>query len=292
MAGRATYWRDFSETRLRSATSGVISADIARRDVYVRAMVSLQQNRGNNIVKTIGLIGGMSWESTSIYYRYINETVRDRLGGLASAEVILNSLDFSGVVALQQAGRWDDAGVLLGRAGAGLVRAGADCVLICTNTMHLVADKVARMAGVPLIDIIDETAAVLKGDGRRRPLLLATRYTMEHGFYSDRMAAHGIQVQVPDAGERAVVHDIIFNELCQGVVSAGSRERLESIVEAAGRDGADSVILGCTEIQLLLEADGLALPGYDSTVIHAEAAVRFALSQDQLENGGVATATR
>ena len=243
-------------------------------------------------MKTIGLIGGMSWESTATYYRCINETVRARLGGLASAEVILNSLDFSSVVALQQAGRWDDAGLLLGTAGAGLVRAGADCVLICTNTMHLVADKVARMAGVPLIDIIDETAAVLKADGRRRPLLLATRYTMEHGFYSERMAAHGIHVQAPDAEERAAVHGIIFNELCQGIVSAESRARLEGIVEAAGRQGADSVILGCTEIQLLLEAGGLALPGYDSTLIHAEAAVRFALSHEKVEQGFPATATR
>ncbi|WP_213270398.1 aspartate/glutamate racemase family protein [Hyphomonas sp.] len=229
-------------------------------------------------MKTIGLIGGMSWESTATYYRYINEAVRDQAGGLASAELILNSLDFSKVVALQKADRWDDAGVLLGAAGAGLVRAGADCVLICTNTMHLVADQVARMSGVPLIDIIDETAAVLKADGRKRPLLLATRYTMEHGFYSDRMAAHGVSVQVPDAGDRAAVHEIIFSELCQGVVSDVSRKRLEGIVAVAAERGADSVILGCTEIQLLLAADSLALPGYDSTLIHADAAVRFALS--------------
>lgn len=243
-------------------------------------------------MKTIGLIGGMSWESTATYYRYINEAVRGHLGGLASAEVILNSLDFSSVVALQQADRWDEAGVLLGTAGAGLARAGADCVLICTNTMHLVADKVARMAGVPLIDIIDETAAVLAADGRKRPLLLATRYTMEHGFYRDRMAAHGISVQVPDAGDRAGVHDIIFNELCQGIVTGASRARLEGIVGAAGKVGADSVILGCTELQLLLTAGGLALPGYDSTVIHAEAAVRFALSLGKVEKQLVTAAAR
>ena len=229
-------------------------------------------------MKTIGLIGGMSWESTATYYRYINQAVRARLGGLASARVILNSLDFSTVVALQKADRWDDAGVLLGDAGAGLARAGADCVLICTNTMHLVAGKVASMSGVPLIDIIDETAAVLKASGRKRPLLLATRYTMEHGFYCDRMAAHGISVEVPGAADRAAVHEIIFNELCQGIVSDASRKRLEEIVEAAAGRGADSVILGCTEIQLLLKTDGLALPGYDSTFIHADAAVRFALS--------------
>lgn len=229
-------------------------------------------------MKTIGLIGGMSWESTATYYRYINEAVRDQVGGLASAEVILNSLDFSAVVALQKADRWDDAGVLLGKAGAGLAKAGADCVLICTNTMHLVADKVAGMSGVPLIDIIDETAAALKADGRKAPLLLATRYTMEHGFYANRMAAHGINVLVPGADDRAAAHDIIFNELCQGMVSAASRRRMEAMVAEAAARGADSVILGCTEIQLLLKTDGLALPGYDSTAIHANAAVRFALS--------------
>lgn len=241
-------------------------------------------------MKTIGLIGGMSWESTATYYRYINEAVRAQRGGLVSAEVILNSLDFSNVVALQKADRWDDAGVLLGTAGAGLARAGADCVLICTNTMHLVADKVARMSGVPLIDIIDETATVLKADGRERPLLLATRYTMEHGFYSDRMAAHGIGVIVPNEGDRIAVHEIIFNELCQGMVSEGSRKRFEDIVAAAADRGADSVILGCTEIQLLLNADGLALPGYDSTVIHAGAAVRFALSDGRREARSTAIA--
>lgn len=229
-------------------------------------------------MRKIGLIGGMSWESTATYYRYINEAVRTELGGLSSADVILNSLDFANVVALQKANRWDEAGDLLGRAGAGLAMAGADCVLICTNTMHLVADKVARMSGVPLIDIIDETAAALKMDGRRQPLLLATRYTMEHGFYTDRMAAHGIKVAVPGAEDRATVHGIIFNELCQGVISDHSRSLLLGIVAAAAEGGADSVILGCTEIQLLIEADELALPGYDSTAIHAEAAVRFALS--------------
>jgi len=234
---------------------------------------------GNDAMKTIGLIGGMSWESTATYYRYINEAVRNELGGLASAGVILNSLDFSSVVALQKADRWEEAGVLLGSAGAGLARAGADCVLICTNTMHLVADKVARMSGVPLIDIIDETAAALVADGRKRPLLLATRYTMEHGFYSNRMAAHEIDVVVPDAGDRLAVHEIIFNELCQGVVREESRASLHRIIAKSAASGADSVILGCTEIQLLIDANELALPGYDSTAIHADAAVRFALSE-------------
>lgn len=230
-------------------------------------------------MKTIGLIGGMSWESTVTYYRYINEAVRSQIGGLASADLILNSLDFSQVVALQKADRWEEAGILLGSAGAGLARAGADCVLICTNTMHLVADKVARMSGVPLIDIIDETAAVLLSENRKRPLLLATRYTMEHGFYHDRMSLFGIEVFVPDAGDRLAVHEIIFNELCQGVIRDDSRTQLHQIIAKAAASGADSVILGCTEIQLLIDANALALPGYDSTAIHADAAVRFAFSK-------------
>jgi len=231
-------------------------------------------------MKTIGLIGGMSWESTAVYYRLINEAVRRQRGGLHSAEIAMRSLDFVSVVDLQKAGRWDDAGRLLGEAGAGLARSGAACVLICTNTMHLVADPVAAISGVPLIDIIDETARALRADGRRKPLLLATRYTMEHGFYAQRMAHHGIDVVVPDCDDRGVVHDVIFNELCQGRISDASRTRYLGIVEAARSRGIDSVILGCTEISLLVDPAALPVPGYDSTAIHADAAVRFALADD------------
>ncbi|MBF0680395.1 MAG: aspartate/glutamate racemase family protein [Devosia sp.] len=230
-------------------------------------------------MKTIGLIGGMSWESTAVYYRRINESVRKVRGGLHSAEIALRSLDFNRVVELQKAGRWDDAGTLLGEAGAGLARAGAECVLICTNTMHLVSEPVARLSGVQLIDIIDETAAALKADGRTKPLLLATRYTMEHGFYAERMARHGIEVIVPDCDARGTVHDIIFDELCQGLVEDASRERYLDIIEKSRAQGVDSVILGCTEISLLVDPDSLPLPGYDSTAIHADAAVRFALGE-------------
>jgi aspartate racemase len=230
-------------------------------------------------MKTIGLIGGMSWESTAVYYRHINEEVRRLRGGLASADIALRSLDFTEVVALQKAGRWDLAGAMLGEAGAGLARAGADCVLICTNTMHLVAEPVAAMAGVPLIDIIIETAASLRADGRKRPLLLATRYTMEHGFYTDRMKTLGLEVVVPEAADRQVVHDVIFNELCQGTVCDNARAAYLTIIEKARAAGADSVILGCTEIGMLLDPAKLPLPGYDSTTIHADAAVRFALAE-------------
>ena len=228
-------------------------------------------------MRKIGLIGGMSWESTAVYYRLINTLVRERLGGLRSAEIVLRSIDFERVVALQRAGDWTSAGVLLGDVADDLVRAGADSVLICTNTMHLVADRVASRPGVRLIHIIDETAVVVCAAGCRRPLLLATAYTMEHGFYADRMAAHGVQVQVPDAAGRAAVHEVIFDELCQGVVRPESRTLLMEVVANGLRAGADGVILGCTEICLLLDPDALGCPGFDSTAIHARAAVDDAL---------------
>lgn len=234
-------------------------------------------------MKTIGLIGGMSWESTAVYYRRINEEVRRLRGGLHSAEVAMRSLDFTRVVALQKANRWDEAGALLGEAGAGVAKAGASCVLICTNTMHLVAEPVADMSGVPLIDIITETAAALRADGRRRPLLLATRYTMEHGFYTSRMKALGLDVIVPEAPDRQRVHDVIFDELCQGTVCETARADYLDIIDRAALAGADSVILGCTEIGMLLDPQKLFLPGYDSTTIHADAAVRFALASSFVE---------
>jgi aspartate racemase len=228
-------------------------------------------------MKTIGLIGGMSFESSAVYYRQVNEAVRARLGGLASAEVLMHSVNFEDIVALQKAGRWDLAAKRLSDVAAGLERAGAACVLICTNTMHMVADEVEAQLNVPLINIIDETAHALKAGGAKRPLLLATRYTMEQPFYAERMKRHGIDIMVPDAEGRTATHDIIFDELCAGRVLDRSRDRLIAIIEQAKADGADSVILGCTEICLILDPAALPLPGYDSTTIHAEAAVDFAL---------------
>lgn len=228
-------------------------------------------------MKMIGLIGGMSFESSAVYYRQVNEAVRSRLGGLASAEVMMHSVNFEEIVALQKAGRWDLAAKRLGDVAVGLEKAGAACVLICTNTMHLVADEVEARLGVPLINIIDETARALNASGAKRPLLLATRYTMEHAFYAERMRRHGIDIMVPDADGRTATHAIIFEELCAGHVLDSSRQRLIAIIEKAKADGADSVILGCTEICLILDPDALPLPGYDSTTIHAQAAVDFAL---------------
>jgi aspartate racemase len=224
-------------------------------------------------MKRIGLIGGMSWESTAVYYRFINEAIRDRLGGLHSADIVLRSLDFAAIVALQRGDRWDDAARLLGDAASDLKAAGADFGVICTNTMHLVADEVAARSGLPLLDIVAQTGRAIAEKGCRRPLLLATRYTMEHGFYADRMRRHGIDVRVPDEAGRAAVHGIIFDELCRGVVSNASRLNLMSLIVDAAGCGADSVILGCTEICLILDADRLPLPGFDSTRIHATAAV-------------------
>lgn len=229
-------------------------------------------------MKRIGLIGGMSWESTATYYRMINEAVRDSRGGLVSADIVMHSLDFSEVVALQKADRWDEAGALLGAAGARLANAGADCVLICTNTMHLVANGVSETIDIPLINIIDVTAKAIAEKGYHRPLLLATRYTMEHGFYTDRMRTHGLDPLVPDEDDRIRAHSIIFDELCAGQVRDTSRDAMNAMIEKAKKSGADSVILGCTEICLLLDPTNLPLPGFDSTELHASAAADFALA--------------
>lgn len=228
-------------------------------------------------MRKIGLIGGMSFEGSAVYYRMINQAVRERLGGLHSAEVLLHSVDFQTIVDLQKAGRWEDAGKRLSDVAHGLEAAGADCVLICAVTMHLVADTVASSVDVPLINIIDETARRLEAAGSHRPLLLATRYTMEHGFYTERMKRHGIAVMVPDADGRSLTHTVIFDELCAGKVLDRSRAALITLIEAAKAEGADAVIFGCTEICLILDPAGLPLPGFDSTAIHAEAAVAFAL---------------
>ncbi|MGV3548737.1 aspartate/glutamate racemase family protein [Rhizobium sp.] len=230
-------------------------------------------------MKTIGLIGGMSFESTAVYYDRLNTLARESLGGLASAELLLHSVNFADIAAMQQTGRWDEAGRHLAAIAARLQGAGADCILICTNTMHKVAADVREAISVPLIDIIDETALALKAGGAKRPLLIATRYTMEDGFYSRQMAGHGIDVMTAPKPERDRIHAIIFDELCKGVVRGESRTEMFEIIDAAKAQGADSIILGCTEICLLLDPEKLALPGYDSTRIHCEAAAKFAFDQ-------------
>jgi aspartate racemase len=231
-------------------------------------------------MRTIGLIGGMSWESTITYYKVINERIRERKGGLASAKIALYSVNFAEIVDMQKAGRWDLATEALAQAAKGLVKAGADCILICTNTMHLIADPVQKAAGVPLLHIVDATGAALKAKGATKPLLLATRYTMEHPFYAERLRANfGLDPLIPDAADRDTLHAVIFDELCQGIVKDSSRAAFQAIIARNAAKGADAVILGCTEIGLLLNQSQIPLPAFDSTLLHASAAVDFALSE-------------
>ncbi|MEB2843298.1 amino acid racemase [Rhizobiales bacterium RZME27] len=229
-------------------------------------------------MRTIGLIGGMSFESTEVYYRLINEKVRDRIGGFASADLMMHSVNFADIVEMQKSGRWDLAADALSASARRLQAGGAECVLICTNTMHLVVPQVAAAVDIPLIHIIDETARALAARGLRRPLLLATRYTMEHGFYAERMTSLGIDVMVPEPDDRTAIHDIIFNELCAGTIRESSRKTALAMIDKAKAAGADCVILGCTEICLLLDPDALPLPGIDSAAVHAQAAVDFSLT--------------
>lgn len=228
-------------------------------------------------LKKIGLIGGMSFEGSAVYYRKINEAVNRALGELNCAEILLDSVNFQDIVAMQKSNRWDDAGVRLAQAARNLQAGGAECVLMCAVTMHLVADAVTQATDLPFIHIVDAVARRLQAAGRRRPLLIATRYTMENGFYPAYMQPYGIEVMVPDAPDRNRIHRIIFEELSQGRALPASRALLVSIIEQAKALGADSVIFGCTEICMILEADQLPLPGFDSTAIHVDAAVAFAL---------------
>ena len=230
-------------------------------------------------MKTLGLIGGMSWESTAIYYRHLNEMVRDRLGGLHSAKLLLWSFDFDEVAQRQHAGDWDGAGTLMVDAARRLKAGGAEGLVICTNTMHKLSQVVEEAAGLPLIHIADATAAAIRAAGVKRPLLLATRYTMEQDFYRGRLAQrHGIEALVPDEAGRAMVHRVIYEELCRGIVSPVSKDAyLAEIARLQSEEGIDGVILGCTEITMLIGQDDLTLPVFDTTRIHAQAAVDFAL---------------
>lgn len=230
-------------------------------------------------MKTIGLIGGMSAESTAIYYRLINEDVRARLGGHHSAELILWSVDFAEIEAMQRAAAWDKAGAKLADAARRLEAAGAEAISICANTMHKVAAAVAAAVRVPLLHIADATADAIKRTNCKRPLLLATRYTMEQDFYKGHLSGHhGIDVLVPDDEGRTLVHDIIFQELVHGVVKPSSKQRYLDVIDAARRKGADGVIFGCTEIGLLLSQKDIAEPCFDTAVLHSKAAVDFALA--------------
>ncbi len=228
-------------------------------------------------MKTIGLIGGMSWESTLEYYRIINELVKEKLGGWHSAKILLYSVDFDRIVRLQHKGEWRRMGEILADIATRLENCGADVILICTNTMHKVADYVEERISVPLLNIIDATAERLKEKDLSKVGLLGTKFTMEDGFYQERLAKYGIEVIVPDETDRQTVHSIIFDELCLGVFKESSKIRLVEIIRKLKEAGAEGIILGCTELPLIVKQEDVDVLIFDTTRIHAEAAVDFAL---------------
>lgn len=229
-------------------------------------------------MKIIGLIGGMSWESTIPYYRQINETIRERLGGLHSARIVLFSVDFHEIERLQHADDWEAAGAILADAARALEAAGASFLVLCTNTMHRVASSIEAAVAIPLFHIADPTATEIKRAGHSTVGLLGTRFTMEQAFYRDRLSErHGLQVIVPDSKDRETVHRIIYDELCLGVVKPESRGEYRRIMESLASQGAEAIILGCTEISLLVGQQDAAVPLFDTTTIHARMAAEKAL---------------
>jgi aspartate racemase len=228
-------------------------------------------------MKTLGLIGGMSWESTAIYYRLLNEGAKARLGGLHSAPLLLWSFDFAEIAQGQAAGDWDRLAAMMTDAAKALEKAGAEALVICTNTMHKLAPAVAAAVTIPLIHIADATAAAIKPTPSRRPILLATRYTMEQDFYKGPLAHdHAIVPMVPDEAGRTLVHRVIYEELCKGVVLPESKAAYLSVISKLREQGADGVILGCTEVCMLIGQDDTDLPVFDTTAIHVDAALDFA----------------
>jgi aspartate racemase len=240
-------------------------------------------------MKTLGLLGGMSWESTVPYYRIINETVRERRGGLHSARLILYSVDFHDIERRQQAGAWDEAGTILADAARALEVAGAEGLALCTNTMHKVAPAIESAVDIPLLHIADPTAAAVKQAGIRTVGLLGTRFTMEQDFYRSRLTArHGLTVIIPDPADRAIVHRVIDEELCQGDLRAESRAQYREILQRLVEAGAEGIILGCTEIALLVGPEDTPVLLFDTTALHARAAAAWALG----EEGGIAGGAR
>ncbi|MCL6299359.1 aspartate/glutamate racemase family protein [Streptomyces kronopolitis] len=229
-------------------------------------------------MKTIGLLGGMSWESTAEYYRLLNELTRERLGGLHSSRLVLYSMDFAEIERLQADGQWEQAAEALAEAARALEAAGADILLICTNTMHKVADPVAAAVTVPLLHLADTTADAVRDGGLRRIGLLGTAFTMEQDFYRGRLESHGLEVLVPDDAGRSIVHRTIYEELCQGIVREESRQSFMTVIRDLVAAGAEGIVLGCTEIELLIKAEHSSVPVFPTTRLHAEAAVTRALA--------------
>lgn len=227
-------------------------------------------------IRKLGILGGMSWESSAVYYRLLNEGVRARVGGLASARLVMASVDFSAIAAMQAEGRWTDAAALLASEARGLEAAGAEAIVLATNTMHKLAPEIAGAVKVPFLHIADALAGAIRASGSVSPLLLATRFTMVEPFYRDYLVEkHGVRVRVPDEAGRSEIHRIIYEELCRGIVSPASKARALEIAAAAGGDG---IIFGCTEIMLLLAASDFSVPTFDTTALHVEAALDFSLS--------------
>ncbi len=230
-------------------------------------------------MKTIGMIGGMSWESTLEYYRIVNQEVKARLGGLHSAKCLLYSVDFEEIEALQRQDEWSEAAEVLSRAAQGLEKGGAEFILICTNTMHKVAEEVEQSVSIPLLNIADATAEKIIAAGMQKIALLGTRFTMEEDFYKGRLVnAFGLEVLVPNNAEMDVIHRVIYQELCLGKIDNNSRQKYLDVIDRLVGEGAEGVILGCTEIGLLVKQEDTAIPLFDTTEIHARAAVEFALN--------------
>lgn len=232
------------------------------------------------MMKTIGLIGGMSWESSLEYYRIINQSVNQRLGGVHSAKCLMLSVDFAEIEAFQRQGQWADATQSMIEAAQSLEKGGADFVVICTNTMHKMAEEVAQSIHIPLLHIADAAALQIKVRGMHKIGLLGTRFTMEEGFYKDRLAqSHGLEIFIPSAADREIVHRVIYEELVLGKINPTSKAEYLRIIDTLRRQGAEGIILGCTEIGLLVQQADCTIPLFDTTLIHAEAAVEFALSE-------------
>ena len=230
-------------------------------------------------MKTIGIIGGMSPESTALYYQTINRAINQRLGGNSSAEIIMHSVNFETIVQLQKANDWAAAGHLLANSATKLETAGADLLLLATNTMHKVAPAIEQAVSIPLLHIVDATAEAIKQQGLHTVGLLGTRFTMSDGFYTDRMAAQGVRTITPSEAEQHEIHRIIFDELCVNKIQAASAQYFQNVIGSLKTQGAQGIILGCTEICLIVNAQNSALPVFDSTTIHAQAAVNAALAQ-------------
>lgn len=225
----------------------------------------------------IGMLGGMSWESTAEYYRLANELVRERLGGMHSASCLVRSVDFAEIEAMQAAGRWDEAGELLAAEARALEAGGADLLVLCTNTMHKVADRVEQAVSIPFLHLADTTARAVAASGIRVVGLLGTAFTMEQDFYRDRLESHGLTVLVPPAEDRALVHQVIYDELVLGMVKESSRASYAAVMARLVERGAEGVILGCTEIELLVGPEDVTVPVFPTTRLHVEAAVDLAL---------------